>query len=217
MNTTIPWSTKRASTPSWTWTLWYHGPWSTKIGFYSILNTNTAVIRSMVHKKGHLLHPELQHYSTVVHGPCKGASTPSWSWIHTPTSLKKGFPSIPNMSIMVPWSMAHAKGLLPHLEHKHLTTWTYGQTHWRATTVWEVWTWAHQLQSKLIANCQIPGNIAEREIFSSNTLISPPTSISASSKKTQLEFVCFSNKLHKNIPSVAARLWHHGLQVHCWF
>lgn len=67
------------STPSWTWTLWYHGPWSTQIGFYSILNMNTAVLRSMGHKKGHLLHPEFQHYSTVVHGPCKGASTPSWT------------------------------------------------------------------------------------------------------------------------------------------
>lgn len=160
---------KGNSTPSWTWTLWYHGPWSTKIGFYSILNLNTAVLWFMVHKKGHLLYSELQHYGTMINGPCKGASTPCWTWTlqyHSPPSPPKGFfflhPEHEHHSTVVhsPWKRAFI------LSRTQWMMSAYGQTHWRATTAWEVWTWAHQLQSKAIENCQI---LKQRERSSAAT------------------------------------------------
>ena len=123
------------------------------------------------------------------HGRGKRSFTPSWTWTPRDVSVWTN-----PLSIRCPGC------------------------YWRATTAPEGHMWAHRLQSKLIVNCQIQGDVAE--IFSRNKstmLISPPASINASSKKTQLEFVCFSDNLYKNIPSLTALLSHCCSQVPCWF
>lgn len=173
----------------------------------------------MVHKKGHWLYSELQHYGTMINGPCKGASTPCCTWTlqyHSPPSPPKGFfflhPEHEHHSTVVHSPCKRASILSRTQTPNDVSLWTNPLKSHDCMGGVDVSTSAAKQSDRKLSNSE-----TEREIFSSNTLISPPTSISASSKKAQLEFVCFSNKQHKNIPSVAVRLWHRGLQVHCWF
>lgn len=119
------------------------------------------------------------------------------------------------------------KGLLLHPEHDHHEMGACGETH-RVSDVLGV-TEEPQLLRRCVRERigakQIDRKLSNSggcgpEVFSRNNsaiFIVPPASINSSSKKTQLEFVCVSNYLCKNIPSVTAPLRRRRSQVCCWF
>lgn len=126
------------------------------------------------------------------------------------------------------WDVTHAmvreKGPLLHPDHDQHEMGACGETH-RVSDVLGVTEEPQLLQRcvrERIGAKQIDRKLSNPgpEVFSRNnsaTLIGPSASINASNKKTQLEFVCFSDYLCKNIPSVTAPLWCRRSRVCGWF